>query len=117
MGVVFWCEVKLCPVQIWRTHNECFRHFLLWYAYVKQQLKKRFILLVHLFLEENVQEASTSYDGVPDEYGMIPAVMMSYIPPVRKRRSLDSFGYGLPEIVAPKDVSVPLVVGNQEVWL
>uniref|UniRef100_A0A915PUJ5 Uncharacterized protein n=1 Tax=Setaria digitata TaxID=48799 RepID=A0A915PUJ5_9BILA len=64
------------------------------------------------------QEASTSYDTMKnDGFEVVSAVTMSYIPPAKKRHLLDSFGYGLPEIVAPKDVTVPLLVGDQEVMM
>lgn len=45
----------------------------------------------------------------------VPAVTMSFTPAGKRRRAVDSFGYGLPEIVAPKDVTVPLLVGDQQV--
>lgn len=50
-----------------------------------------------------------------DDFETVSAVRVSYIPPTKKHHLLDSFGYGLPEIVAPKDVTVPLLVGDQEV--
>lgn len=63
-----------------------------------------------------MEEPSTSYDSIQnDDFETVSAVTMSYIPPTKKRHLLDSFGYGLPEIVAPKDVTVPLLVGDQEV--
>ncbi|KAM3721546.1 Zinc finger protein [Dirofilaria immitis] len=75
------------------------------------QLKKS-IKLSHM------EKASTSYDAIQnDDFEAVSAVTMSYIPPVRKRHLLDSFGYGLPEIIAPKDITVPLLVGDQEVMM
>uniref|UniRef100_A0A915CEJ5 BTB domain-containing protein n=2 Tax=Parascaris univalens TaxID=6257 RepID=A0A915CEJ5_PARUN len=47
----------------------------------------------------------------------VPAVTMSFTPAGKRRRAVDSFGYGLPEIVAPKDVTVPLLVGDQQAMM
>ncbi|KAL3998049.1 FAM91 C-terminus family protein [Acanthocheilonema viteae] len=66
----------------------------------------------------HVEEASANCDAMQnDNFETVSAVTMSYIPPSKKRHLLDSFGYGLPEIVAPKDVTVPLLVGDQEVMM
>ncbi|KHJ87685.1 zinc finger, C2H2 type, partial [Oesophagostomum dentatum] len=44
----------------------------------------------------------------------VPAVTMSFMQESEKRSaSVDSFGYGLPEIVGTSDVTVPLIVGDQ----
>ncbi|KHJ76395.1 hypothetical protein OESDEN_23985 [Oesophagostomum dentatum] len=46
----------------------------------------------------------------------VPAVTMSFMQESEKRSaSVDSFGYGLPEIVGTSDVTVPLIVGDQRV--
>ncbi|VDM48452.1 unnamed protein product [Toxocara canis] len=47
----------------------------------------------------------------------VPAITMSFTPAGKRRRAVDSFGYGLPEIVAPKDVTVPLLVGDQQAMM
>ncbi|OZC08954.1 zinc finger, C2H2 type [Onchocerca flexuosa] len=66
----------------------------------------------------HIEEASTSYDTIQnDDFETVSAVTMSYIPHAKKRHLLDSFGYGLPEIIAPKDVTVPLLVGDQEIMM
>nr|CDQ02908.1 Bm3808, isoform b [Brugia malayi] len=66
----------------------------------------------------HVEEASTSYGAVQNNnFETVSAVTVSYIPPSKKRHLLDSFGYGLPEIIAPKDVTVPLLVGDQEIMM
>uniref|UniRef100_A0A0N5A8A7 BTB domain-containing protein n=1 Tax=Syphacia muris TaxID=451379 RepID=A0A0N5A8A7_9BILA len=46
-----------------------------------------------------------------------PAVTISFTPVVKRRKVVDSFGYGLPEIVRPHDVTVPLLVGDQRVMM
>uniref|UniRef100_A0A0R3S6N3 Zinc finger and BTB domain-containing protein 14 n=1 Tax=Elaeophora elaphi TaxID=1147741 RepID=A0A0R3S6N3_9BILA len=66
----------------------------------------------------HVGEASSSYGAMPNnDFETVSAVTVSYIPSAKKHHLLDSFGYGLPEIVAPKDVTVPLLVGDQEVMM
>lgn len=46
----------------------------------------------------------------------VPAVTMSFLQEnERKTVAVDSFGYGLPEIVGTSDVTVPLIVGDQRV--
>lgn len=45
----------------------------------------------------------------------VPAVTISFTPVIKRRKMVDSFGYGLPEIIRPHDVTVPLLVGNQRV--
>ncbi|VDL74187.1 unnamed protein product [Nippostrongylus brasiliensis] len=47
----------------------------------------------------------------------VPAVTMSFMQESERRSStVDSFGYGLPEIIGASDVTVPLVVGDQR-WI
>ncbi|VDK68842.1 unnamed protein product [Litomosoides sigmodontis] len=71
-----------------------------------------------LQLKKNIEETPQSYGAAQnDEFETVSAVTVSYIPPNKKQHLLDSFGYGLPEIVAPKDVTVPLLVGDQEVMM
>ncbi|CAG9535976.1 unnamed protein product [Cercopithifilaria johnstoni] len=66
----------------------------------------------------HVEEASASYDTMQNnDFGNVSAVTVSYIPPAKKHHLFDSFGYGLPEIIAPKDVTVPLLVGDQKVMM
>lgn len=65
-----------------------------------------------------MEEVSSSYNIMQnDDFETVSAVTVSYIPPAKKRHLLDSFGYGLPEIVAPKNVTVPLLVGDQKVYI
>lgn len=47
----------------------------------------------------------------------VPAVTISFRPAVKRRKVTDSFGYGLPEIIRPHDVTVPLLVGDQRVMM
>jgi len=47
----------------------------------------------------------------------VSAVTMSYTPSGKRRRMTDSFGYGLPEIVGTNDVTVPLLVGDQQAMM
>lgn len=47
----------------------------------------------------------------------VSAVTMSYTPTGKRRRLTDSFGYGLPEIVGTNDVTVPLLVGDQQAMM
>ncbi|KAK6011454.1 zinc finger, C2H2 type, partial [Ostertagia ostertagi] len=48
----------------------------------------------------------------------VPAVTMSFLQENERRTSdIDSFGYGLPEIVGTSDVTVPLIVGDQRVMM
>ncbi|CAD6194772.1 unnamed protein product [Caenorhabditis auriculariae] len=57
-----------------------------------------------------VYEEDKSEDGKP-----IPAVNVTRIPAeFSRKRPLDSFGYGLPEVVSRNDFTVPLIVGDQE---
>ncbi|EFO25005.1 hypothetical protein LOAG_03478 [Loa loa] len=79
---------------------------------------KRLMLQLKKNKLSHVEEASTSYDAIQnDDFETVSAVTVSYIPPAKKCHLLDSFGYGLPEIVAPKDVTVPLLVGDQEIMM
>ncbi|KAL6731876.1 hypothetical protein Aduo_002698 [Ancylostoma duodenale] len=59
--------------------------------------------------------------SLPDENQCdvtVPAVTMSFLQEnERKTVAVDSFGYGLPEIVGTSDVTVPLIVGDQRVGL
>ncbi|GMT26537.1 hypothetical protein PFISCL1PPCAC_17834, partial [Pristionchus fissidentatus] len=49
----------------------------------------------------------------------MPAVTMTCAPPSNRRRrgDMDSYGYGLPEIFVPSEVTVPLVVGDQQIMM
>lgn len=47
----------------------------------------------------------------------VPAVAISFTPATKRRKIMDSFGYGLPEIIRPHDVTVPLLVGDQRVMV
>ncbi|KAK6725914.1 hypothetical protein RB195_004312 [Necator americanus] len=48
----------------------------------------------------------------------VPAVTMSFLQEnERKTTAVDSFGYGLPEIVGASDVTVPLIVGDQRAMM
>lgn len=55
--------------------------------------------------------------GNAEEKLAVPAVTMSFTPAGKRRRAIDSFGYGLPEIVGPNDVTVPLLVGDQQAMM
>ncbi len=54
--------------------------------------------------------------GLVEDPG-VAAVTMSYTPGGKRRRVTDSYGYGLPEIVGSNDVTVPLLVGDQEMMM
>ncbi|VDM73423.1 unnamed protein product [Strongylus vulgaris] len=62
---------------------------------------------------------SSSMVSLPDDeqhHVTVPAVTMSFLQEnERKTAPVDSFGYGLPEIVGTSDVTVPLIVGDQRV--
>ncbi|VDK54405.1 unnamed protein product [Anisakis simplex] len=62
-----------------------------------------------VFNKSGEQQTNTS------DHIQIPSITMSFIPTCKRKRLVDSFGYGLPEIIAPKDVTVPLLVGDQQV--
>ncbi|WKX88619.1 hypothetical protein Q1695_008337 [Nippostrongylus brasiliensis] len=48
----------------------------------------------------------------------VPALTMSFMQESERRSStVDSFGYGLPEIIGASDVTVPLVVGDQRMMM
>ncbi|KAK6053785.1 zinc finger, C2H2 type [Cooperia oncophora] len=63
----------------------------------------------------------TTVVSVPDANNgdvNVPAVTMSFLQENERRTSaVDSFGYGLPEIVGASDVTVPLIVGDQRVMM
>ncbi|KAK6011995.1 hypothetical protein OSTOST_22866, partial [Ostertagia ostertagi] len=86
--------------------------------------------------EDITAQAADDYDSIYEEYVMgprrgrrttvrmqpdgkngdatVPAVTMSFLQENERRTSdIDSFGYGLPEIVGTSDVTVPLIVGDQ----
>lgn len=53
-----------------------------------------------------------------DKYAAeIPAVRMSFMSQARKGKCLDSYGYGLPEVVSTNEVTVPLLVGDQQAMM
>ncbi|MFH4983958.1 hypothetical protein AB6A40_010667 [Gnathostoma spinigerum] len=57
-----------------------------------------------------------SDDGRRAEEG-VEAVTMSFTPAGKRRRAIDTYGYGLPEIVGTNDITVPLLVGDQQVLM
>ncbi|CAJ0596031.1 unnamed protein product [Cylicocyclus nassatus] len=66
-----------------------------------------------------VVRGATTISLPDDEHHVsVPAITMSFLQEnERKTSAVDSFGYGLPEIVGTSDVTVPLVVGNQRAMM
>lgn len=60
--------------------------------------------------------AGIEHSGDDSGETTVPAVTMSFLQDNERGSSaVDSYGYGLPEIVGTCDVTVPLIVGDQRV--
>lgn len=75
---------------------------------------------MNCFLESDVCGVKTeplSVNGLNNSVkgDLTPAVTLSFTPSGKRYRMFDSFGYGLPEILGSKEITVPLLVGDQQV--
>lgn len=80
--------------------------------------------LSSLFIEESRLDADRRVSDLAafgsDQDTDVAAITLTMVAPLAKRRrnfSSDTFGYGLPEIVATADVTVPLLVGDQQLMM
>lgn len=75
---------------------------------------------MNCFLESDVCGVKTeplSVNGLNNSVkgDLTPAVTLSFTHSGKRYRMFDSFGYGLPEILGSKEITVPLLVGDQQV--